>query len=249
MLRRWGAPLSCAVPVGGSAGGHTAGRLRVCLRCENINTEHRPTLPPGSMLHSGSVIQLNNRDCRAAGRREWKASLEMDCSVFPRSLDLLVKGRGAALAPFSRLIQILRTEQDRMMMFTERRSIWWAAPPDSGCITTKPTNDDSASCVSMVTELPQSRGGGDSEVLLLLLLVEVVEDLKSEAPSRAGEDWLTDGSERRDEVEGCSVSAAAPKPAEARRIRTVSSSPASCRVENMLDDGNMDARGSHSGPG
>lgn len=45
----------------------------------------------------------------------------------------------------------------------KRQSIWWAAPPTC-CITTNPTNQASASCIPMVTELPQSQGGGDSEV-------------------------------------------------------------------------------------
>lgn len=45
----------------------------------------------------------------------------------------------------------------------KRHSIWWAAPPTC-CITTNTTNQASASCIPMVTELPQSQGGGDSEV-------------------------------------------------------------------------------------
>lgn len=45
----------------------------------------------------------------------------------------------------------------------KRQSIWWAAPPTC-CITTNTTNQASASCIPMVTELPQSQGGGDSEV-------------------------------------------------------------------------------------
>lgn len=53
----------------------------------------------------------------------------------------------------------------KRMMYTEMKwqSIWWAASC-ARCITTNPTNQASASCVSVVTELPLSRGGGDSEV-------------------------------------------------------------------------------------
>ena len=53
-------------------------------------------------------------------------------------------------------------ERDGHTQQQKWQSIWWAAMPTS-CITTLSTNRASASCVSMVTGLPQCLGGGDGE--------------------------------------------------------------------------------------